>query len=311
MRVRGSPAPPRAVPSPRPPAPYPLPPDVDPLQGVISGLPLGGVYALFAAGLNLIFGVMLVLNLCHRELMILGSYLTFWSFHSFGINPILSIPVSLALMFAFGVLLQTALVERVVAQPLLSSLLLTFGLSTLLQGVALNLWTANYRSVPYLTGSVHLLGLDLSRTRLVAFAIALAVTGATYAFLRFSTFGKAIRATAQHAQVAQVCGIDVVRVRLAAFGLGSAMAAVSGSLIAMIFTINPEMGRTFISRAFAIIVLGGLGSFVGAFLGALTLGVAETLTAFFADTQIAEGVAYAVLVLVLLLRPSGLFGAAE
>ncbi len=284
---------------------------MDLLQVVVSGLLLGGVYALFAAGLNLIFGVMRVINLGHGELMMLGAYVTFWLSEAGGVNPLLSIPVSLGLMFALGVALEGALVERVVNQPLLSSLLLTFGLSTLLQGVALNLWTANYRSVPYLSGSFDLLGLDLSRARLVAFAIALAVTGATYAFLRFSRFGKAIRATAQHAQVAQVCGINVRRVRLTTFGIGSAMAAVAGSLIVLMFAIGPEIGRTFISRGFAIIVLGGLGSFVGAFLGALTLGVAETLAAYFTDTQLAEGVAYAVLVLVLLLRPSGLFGAEE
>ncbi|MBA3643374.1 MAG: branched-chain amino acid ABC transporter permease [Chloroflexia bacterium] len=281
------------------------------LQVIVSGLLLGGVYAVFAAGLNLIFGVMRVINLGHGELMMLGAYITFWLFTAFGLNPLLTIPLSLAIMFVFGVLLQASVVERVIGKPLLSSLLLTFGLSTLFQGVALNLWTANYRSVPYLTGSISVFGLDLSQTRLVAFAIALVVTGGTYLLLRATRFGKAIRATSQQAQMAQVCGIDVRRVRFASFGLGSAMAAVSGSLIAMIFTINPEMGRTFISRAFAIIVLGGLGSFGGAFFGALTLGVAETLAAYYADTQLAEGVAYAVLVLVLLIRPSGFFGADE
>jgi branched-chain amino acid transport system permease protein len=178
-------------------------------------------------------------------------------------------------------------------------------------GTALSLWTANFRSVPYLTGSVNVFGLNLSQTRLVAFVVAVAVTGLTFGFLRFTTFGKAIRATAQNAEVAQVCGINVGRVRLVTFALGSAMAAVAGSLIAMIFTVSPEMGRIFIGRAFAIVVLGGLGSFVGAFIGALVLGVVETVTAYFTDTQIAEGVSYAVLVLVLLLRPSGLFGEKE
>jgi len=286
---------------------------VDLLQVIVSGLLLGGVYALFATGLNLIFGVMRVINLGHGELMMLGAYTTFWLFSLYDVNPLLSIPISAALMFALGVVLQRFIVERVVGRPLLSSLLLTFGLSTLFMGVALNRWDADYRSVAYrpLTGSFHLLGLDVSRSRLVAFGIALLVTGATYAFLRFSRFGKAIRATAQHAQVAQVCGIDVGRVRLVVFGLGSAMAAVSGSLIVTIFAVNPEVGRTFIAKAFAIVVLGGLGSFAGAFAGALLLGVAETVTAYFADTQLAEAVSYAVLVLVLMIRPSGFFGAEE
>jgi branched-chain amino acid transport system permease protein len=171
--------------------------------------------------------------------------------------------------------------------------------------------TANFRSVPYLTGSLNVLGINLSQTRLLAFVIALALTGLTYAFLRLTTFGKAVRATAQNAEVAQICGINVGRVRLVTFALGSAMAAVAGSLIAMIFTISPEMGRMFIGRAFAIVVLGGLGSFLGAFLGALVLGVVETLGAYVTSTQLAEGVSYAVLVLVLLLRPSGFFGERE
>ncbi len=281
---------------------------MDLLQVVISGLLLGGVYALFAAGMNMIFGVLRVINLAHGELMMLGAYTTFWLYAIAGINPLLSIPVSALLVFSIGAVIERTMIERVVGQPLLSSLLLTFGLSTLFMGIALSLWTANFRSVPYLTGSVTLFGLNLSQTRLVASAIALAITALTYGFLRFTTFGKAIRATAQNAEVAQVCGINVGRVRLVTFALGSAMAAIAGSLIAMIFTISPEMGRMFLGRAFAIVVLGGLGSFVGAFIGALVLGVVETLAAYFTDTQLAEGVSYAVLVLVLLLRPSGLFG---
>jgi branched-chain amino acid transport system permease protein len=284
---------------------------MDLLQVVISGLLLGGVYALFAAGMNMIFGVLRVINLAHGELMMLGAYTTFWLYALAGVNPLLSIPVSALLIFSIGAVIERTMIERVVGQPLLSSLLLTFGLSTLLMGIALSLWTANFRSVPYLTGSVTVFGLNLSQTRLIAFAIAFAVTGLTFAFLRFTTFGKAIRATAQNAEVAQVCGINVGWVRLVTFALGSAMAAVAGSLVAMIFTISPEMGRMFIGRAFAIVVLGGLGSFVGAFFGALVLGVVETLAAYYTDTQLAEGVSYAVLVLVLLLRPSGFFGERE
>jgi branched-chain amino acid transport system permease protein len=284
---------------------------MDLIQVIVSGLLLGGVYALFAAGLNMIFGVLRVINLAHGELMMLGAYVTYWLVAETDVNPLLTLPISAVSIFLAGAMIERSLVERVIGQPLLSSLLLTFGLSTLLMGTALSLWTANFRSVPYLTGSIEVFGLDLSKTRLVAFAIALGVTGATFAFLRYSTFGKAIRATAQHAEVAQVCGIDIRRVRLVTFGLGSAMAGVAGSLVAMIFTVSPEMGRMFIGRAFAIVVLGGLGSFAGAFLGALILGVAETVAAYYTDTQLAEGVAYAVLVLVLLVRPSGLFGERE
>lgn len=286
---------------------------MDVVQVVISGILLGGVYALFATGLNLIFGVMKIINLGHGELMMLGAYITFFLFSSAGVNPLLAIPIAAIAMGALGWLLQFTMVERVVNQPAINSLLLTFGLSTLMMGIALNLWTSNFRSIVYtpLTGSWDVFGIAFSKSRLVAFVIAILVTGAMWIFLKQSTFGKSIRATSQHPQVAQLCGIDVRRVRFATFALGSAMAAISGALIAMIFTISPEMGRMFIGKGFAIIVLGGLGSFVGAFLGALVLGVSETLTAFFTDTQIAEGVAYLILLLVLVIRPSGFFGKAE
>lgn len=286
---------------------------MDLLQVILSGILLGGVYALFATGLNMIFGVMKVINLAHGELMMLGAYITFFLFSRAGLNPLISLPISALALMLFGVLLQFTLVERVISQPLLSSLLLTFGLSTLMMGVALNLWTSNFRSVVWepLTGAWDVFGLAFSKSRVVAFLIALAVTGGTWLFLQKSTFGKAIRATAQHPEVAQICGIDVRRVRLATFGLGSAMAAISGSLMAMIFTISPEMGRMFIGKGFAIIVLGGLGSFAGAFLGALSLGMGETLAAYWTNTQLAEAVAYAILVAVLLLRPAGFFGKAE
>lgn len=286
---------------------------MDIVQVVISGILLGGVYALFAAGLNLIFGVMKIINLGHGELMMLGAYMTFFLFTSWNINPLLSIPITAVAMAALGWVLQFTLVERVVNQPMINSLLLTFGMSTLMMGVALNLWTSNFRSVVYspLTGSWNVFGIAFSKSRLVAFIIAMIVTGAMWTFLKQSTFGKSIRATSQHPQVAQLCGIDVRQVRFMTFALGSAMAAIAGALIAMIFTISPQMGHMFIGKGFAIIVLGGLGSFIGAFLGAIVLGVSETLTAYFTDTQIAQGVAYLILLLVLVIRPSGFFGKAE
>ncbi len=280
-------------------------------QVVISGLLLGAVYALLAIGLNLIFGVMRVINIAHGELLMLGSYATFWLFTLWGVNPIVSLVLVLPAMFLLGALLQRTLVDRVVGQPLLISLLLTFGLSSFLIGVALNLWTANYRSVPAFSGSIVVGGLALSISRVIAFVVALAITLAVWYFLRTTKLGKAVRATSQNAEVALVCGIDVARIRLLAFGLGTAMAGAAGSLLAVIYTVYPEMGRTFLMKAFAIIVLGGLGSFGGAFVGALALGVAEALAAFAWNTQIAEAVAYAIFIGVLFVRPSGLFGVRE
>lgn len=286
---------------------------MDLLQIVVSGILLGGVYALFATGLNVIFGVMKIINLGHGEFMMIGAYITFFMFTQLGLNPLVAIIPTAVIVGLIGGLLQITMVERVVNQPMINSLLLTFGMSTLMMGVALNLWTSNFRSVTYtpLSGSWRIGDLAISKSRLVAFAIALLVTVAMWLFLNKSTFGKAIRATSEHPEVAQLCGIDIRQVRLVTFSIGSAMAATAGALISIIFTINPEMGRMFIGKGFAIIVLGGLGSFIGAFIGAILLGVSETVTAFYTSTQWSEGVAYLILLLVLIIRPSGLFGKAE
>jgi branched-chain amino acid transport system permease protein len=281
------------------------------LQVVISGVLLGAVYALLAIGLNLIFGVMRVINIAHGDLMMLGAYSTYWLFTLWGVNPLVSLVIVMPLMFALGVFLQRSLIDRVVGQPLLISLLLTFGLSTFLTGAALNLWTSNYRSVPAFSGSVQVVGLAFSVPRLIAFVVALAITTVVWSFLRSARLGKAVRATSQNAEVALVCGIDVGRIRLLTFGLGTALAGAAGSLLAIIYSVYPEIGRAFLMKAFAIIVLGGLGSFGGAFLGALALGVAETLAAYAWNTQIAEAVAYAIFIGVLFIRPSGLFGVRE
>lgn len=286
---------------------------MDVLQIIVSGILLGGVYALFATGLNLIFGVMKIINLGHGEFMMLGAYVTFFFFTQLSVNPIVAIPATALVIGLLGVVLQLGLVERVVNQPPINSLLLTFGMSTLMMGVALNLWTSNFRSVNYtaLSGSWTIGQLAISKSRLVAFVIAIIVTIGMWLFLNRSNFGKAIRATSEHPDVAQLVGIDIRKVRLVTFGLGSGMAAISGALISIIFTINPEMGRMFIGKGFAIIVLGGLGSYIGAFIGAIILGVSETVTAYFTSTQISAGVAYLILLLVLIIRPSGLFGKAE
>ena len=281
------------------------------LQVIVNGILLGGVYALFAAGLNMIVGVMRVINLAHGELLMLGAYTTFWLFSLAHVNPLLSIPASAGVMLVLGMVLQRALVERVVKQPLLSSLLLTFGLSTLFLGTALNLWKGDERSIPYLSSSLPVAGLLISTPRLVSFVIAVLLTSTTFLFLRYSTFGKTIRATSQQPDAAQACGIDVRRVRAVTFGIGSALAAVAGSLASIMFTFNPEIGQSFLPKAFAVIVLGGLGSFVGALLGAVVLGVGETVVGYFTSGQWAESVAFIILIVMLMVRPAGLFGAQE
>jgi branched-chain amino acid transport system permease protein len=275
-------------------------------QVVISGLLAGSIYALVALGLGLIFGVMRVLNVAHGPLMMLGAYTTFWLFQWFGVNPYLSMLLSMPLLFLIGVVLQRVLVSRVVDAPELSSLLLTFGISIALVNLAQLAFTSDLRSVEFLTGSFVVGPFALSKPRLAACAFAVAITGASFVFLRSTRLGKAIRAVSQSREVAQVCGVDVQRIHLLAFGLGSALAAAGGSLVAVMVAIQPEMGQVYTFKSFLVIVLGGAGNYPGALLGGLLLGLVEQLSSLFLTTQVNEAVAYVLLVLVLLIRPTGL-----
>ena len=275
-------------------------------QVVISGLLAGSLYALVALGLGLIFGVMRVLNVAHGPLMMLGAYTTFWLFRWWGFNPYLSLLITMPVLFLVGVVLQRFLVRRVVDAPELSSLLLTFGVSIALVNLAQLAFTSDLRSVEFLTGSFIVGPFALSKARLAACAFAVAITIGAFVFLRSTRLGKAVRAVSQSREVAQVCGIDVQRIHLLTFGLGSALAAAGGTLVAVMVAIQPEMGQVYTFKSFLVIVLGGAGNYPGALLGGLLLGLVEQLASLFLTAQVNEAVAYVLLVLVLLIRPTGL-----
>jgi len=277
-------------------------------QVVISGILSGALYAMVALGLALIFGVMRIINVAHGPLLMLGAYATFFLYSALGINPYLTVPVSMLVLFAVGVLLERTLVFRVVDAPELSSLLLTFGISIALVNLAQLLFTSDLRSVEYLTGSWVVGPLALSKARVVAFAVASALTGLSFFFLQRTRLGKAIRATSQNREVAMVCGIDVQRIHLVTFGLSAALAGAGGALIAVIVAIQPEMGQIWTFKSFLVIVLGGAGNYPGALLGGVLLGLIEQLASLFLTTQLSEVVAYVLLVLILLVRPQGLLG---
>jgi branched-chain amino acid transport system permease protein len=277
-------------------------------QVVISGLLAGALYAMVALGLALIFGVMRVINVAHGTLLMLGAYTTFWWFQLLGLNPYLSLLASMPLMFAFGMLLQRLLVRRVVDAPELSSLLLTFGISIALVNLTQLAFTSDLRSVEFLTGAFIVGPFALSKSRLIACAFAAGITLLAFWFLQKTKLGKAIRATSQSREVAMVCGINAPRIHLYTFGIASALAAAGGSLVAGIVAIQPEMGQVYTFKSFLVIVLGGAGNYPGALLGGMLLGLVEQLASLFLTTQLSEAVAYALLVLVLLLRPTGLLG---
>ncbi|MDV2503573.1 MAG: branched-chain amino acid ABC transporter permease [bacterium] len=277
-------------------------------QTAVSGLLLGGVYALIALGLTLIFGVMRVINVAHGTFLMVGAYITYWLFHLYGVNPILSLIISMPLLFVFGLVLHRFVIAKVVDAPELTSLLVTFGISIFIINVVIYFFSSDFRAVPYLTGSVKLQGVAFSMPRSVAFGVALAISILSYLFLKKTRLGKAIRAVSQHRDVAQICGIDIGRIDMVAFGLGLALAAAGGSLISFLFVIFPEMGNNYLLKCFAVVILGGIGSYTGAFLGGLLIGVSEAFGALLISAQAAEAVAYIILVMVLLLKPSGLVG---
>ena len=277
-------------------------------QVVISGLLAGALYAMVALGLALIFGVMRVINIAHGPLLMLGAYTTFFLYSAFGLNPYLSIPVTMLVLFLVGAGLQRTLVFRVVDAPELSSLLLTFGVSIALVNLAQLAFTSDLRAVEYLTGSIPLGPFAVSKTRLVAFVFAVGVTALAFLFLQRTRLGKAIRATSQNREVAMVCGVDVQRIHMLTFGFATALAAAGGALISVIVAIQPEMGQIWTFKSFLVIVLGGAGNYPGALLGGMLLGLVEQGASLFLTTQLSEVVAYVLLVLVLLVRPTGLLG---
>ncbi len=277
-------------------------------QVIISGILVGTLYSMVALGLALIFGVMRVINVAHGPLLMLGAYATYFLYSAFGLNPYLTVPITMLLLFVVGVLLQRTLVFRVVGAPELASLLLTFGISIALVNLAQLAFTSDLRAVEYLTGSYIVGPFAFSKSRLIAFVFAAAVSGLAFLFLQRTKLGKAIRATSQSREVAMVCGIDVDRIHLFTFGLATALAAAGGALIAVIVAIQPEMGGVWTFKSFLVIVLGGAGNYPGALLGGMLLGLVEQLASLFLTTQLSEVVAYLLLVLVLLVRPTGLFG---
>ncbi|HWM76592.1 MAG TPA: branched-chain amino acid ABC transporter permease, partial [Methylomirabilota bacterium] len=271
------------------------------------GLLAGALYAMVALGLGLIFGVMRVLNVAHGPLLMLGAYTTFWLFHWFGLNPYLSLLVSMPALFVVGIVLQRLLVRRVVDAPELSSLLLMFGVGIALVNVTQLAFTSDLRSVEYLTGSFVWGPFAFSKSRVIACAFAIVITAGAFWFLQKTRLGKALRAVSQSREVAQVCGVNVQRIHMLAFGFASALAATGGSLVAVMVAIQPEMGQVYTFKSFLVIVLGGAGNYPGALVGGLLLGLVEQLSSLFLTTQVNEAVAYVLLVLVLLVRPTGLF----
>jgi branched-chain amino acid transport system permease protein len=281
---------------------------------VLSGFLQGGVYAMFAVGLTMIFGVMRIINAAHGEMVMMGAYLTWVAFFYLGVNPLLSMLFTLPLAFLFGMALQKLLLNAVVGQPELTGLLVTFGLGLSMIYIAELIFTTDFRTIPYAPQTVQITAtIAVGKNKVISFAMALVISVGVYVFLKVTRLGKAIRATALNPEVAMVCGINVRRIYLITTGLAAALAVAGGALVSIQFGFNPEVGVVYTLQAFAIIVLGGRGHYVGALIGGFMLAILEGLVSLMVPngTAMVELAAYGLLIGVLLIRPGGLMGVKE
>jgi branched-chain amino acid transport system permease protein len=280
------------------------------LQSIVNGLLMGGVYALVAVGLTLIFGVMNVVNFAHGEFVMLGMVLTYLLQHFLGWYPGFSIILVIPVMLGVGALVQKVLISRVVGQPDETQILLTLGLSVLIINLVLLLMGPDYLSVKtsYKLSVVTLGPILLSVPRLIAFSVGLAFSGSLWLFLNRTDLGKGLRAVAEKPEVAILMGINPTKMHALAFGIGVSLAAAAGTLITPFFYTFPSVGSLFVLVAFVVVVLGGMGNIPGAILGALVIGVAESLSAQFLALDLAMLGVFIMFVLVLVFKPSGILG---
>lgn len=286
-------------------------------QSLAFGVLVGALYGLAAVGLSLVFGVTKFLNVSHGELLMFGGYAAFWAFTLWGLDPFLSLPLTILFLVLIGLILYGLLFSRMVKLPeetkIQNTLLIGFGLSLILQNVALRLWTADDRSITtaYSGAALTILDVRFPVVRVLSLAVALICLLALHLFLRKTYTGKAIRATVEDWEAALLMGIDIHRVYLLAFVIGAALAGVAGALVAVGYSIEPSMGLEWTLIALVVMVLGGLGSIVGTFVGGIVLGLTQAATTYFWGGTYRDVVALLIFLLVLVFRPQGLFGAKE
>jgi branched-chain amino acid transport system permease protein len=286
-------------------------------QTLVFGLFVGGIYGIAAMGLALVFGVLKMLNIAHGELIMLGGYVSYWAFSTLGMDPFVSILVSVPALFLLGLLLDRVVYRHVVRlqgeEKIKNSLLVSFGLTLVLQNLAQWGFTADERAiqVAYTGSGLHLAGVTLPYTRLGSFGIAIVVALLAHFFLHRTYTGKAIMATAEDYEAAELSGINIHRVYMLTFALGAAIAGIAGTLVVITYGISPSIGILWTLKALIVIVLAGTGSILGAFPAGILLGVVEAVSGAFIGSTYREVIGLVMFVLVLILRPRGLFARRE
>lgn len=279
-------------------------------QTLADGLVLGGIYALSAVGFSLIFGVLHVINLSHGVLVLIGAYLALLFSRTLGIDPLLTLPLVMAALFALGYVYQRFLIQHAVDQSHLGSMLLTFGVALMLQNVMIWLFSPDMKNITpsYAFLSFHLFGLSFDAVRLSALLASLVLLCVLALLLKYAAFGQVIRATAQQTLAARLCGVDVRHVYALTFAVSAAFAGAAGIVIGIILPFSPADEALWTLNAFVVVVLGGVGSPAGALIGGLLLGVVSTLTAQYIGPAFPNATMFLLLVVMLLVRPNGLLG---
>jgi branched-chain amino acid transport system permease protein len=278
-------------------------------QTLLSGILMGFVYALIAAGLSLIFGLMEIVNFAHGEFLMLGMFTAFWFYTLFGLDPLLAIPVCAVVLFALGVATYYGIIRRILDAPALIQICATFGLAVLLRSAAQFFWTPDFRTIsnPWAAGRVDLIGMHLGRPQLVASLGCLAAFGVLSWFVTRTETGLALQATAQDRQAAQLMGIRTDRMFALGWGIGAACVGVAAALLSQFFYVFPEVGGLFALLAYVAVALGGFGSITGALYAGLLIGVVEGLGGL-AAPSFKFAIVFALYLGVMLWRPRGLFG---
>lgn len=283
------------------------------LNVAVSGLLTGLIYGLSALGLSVIFGVIRIVNFAHGEMMVVGMFIALVLFRRFGIDPLLSIPLVAAILFGFGYLLQDWVVRRVAHLAEHFQFLLMAAIGVILVNACLMIFgpDAQGAHVSYAYDSFQIGPLLVDKVRLYAGAAALIVSGLLFAFFRYSTTGKAIRACSDNYMGALVVGLNVRRLYALTFGIGTACLGAAGAILLLLIDVHPYLGPPFTLLAFIIVIVGGLGSLPGAMLGGILIGTSEALAGIVLQPSLKTAFSFALLILVLLLRPRGLLGRAE
>jgi branched-subunit amino acid ABC-type transport system permease component len=279
------------------------------LASLVDGLLLGFVYGMAAMGLSLIWGVMRVINLGHGAIMALGMFGTYFLFTALGLNPYLALLIVAVMGLVFGFLVYGVAVHRVINAPYLSSLLATFAVNMMIIGVGTAVFTTSPRNINYSLGSLQVGPITLMGSRVASALATVLATAVLYFFLYRTLPGKAIRAVANNRSASELMGIPSAQVLALSFGIGTMLAAVAGGLISTFFPFTILSGDSYQPRSFVICVLGGMGNPLGALLGGLILGTMEGLIPVFMPVSWVPVLEFALFILILLIRPSGLFGA--